>query len=109
LASVLIQSDPVLIRAHLCWVGKHLAQGAAAEELLLKMTHDPAHYRLDLKTEGLTANKISVIEQLNFKNKGIRHRLTGDPLHNRRQASDFQLVTSWVNPEQESRPCHVCP
>ena len=33
---------------------------------------------------------------------------TGDPLHNCRQASDSQLLTSWVNPEQESRPCHIC-
>jgi len=33
----------------------------------------------------------------------------GDPLHNCRQASNYQLLTSWVNPEQESRPCHVCP
>ena len=30
-------------------------------------------------------------------------------MHNCRQASDSQLITSWVSPEQESRPCHVCP
>jgi len=41
--------------------------------------------------------------------QGIHHRPTGDLLHYCRQASDPQLLTSWVNPEQEARPCHVCP
>jgi len=40
--------------------------------------------------------------------QGLHHRPTGDPLHNCRQASDSQLLTRWVNSEQESRPCHVC-
>jgi len=64
---------------------------------------------LQLNTEGLIADKISVIEQLAYKNKAFHHRPTGDPLHNCRQASDSQLLTSWVSPEQEPRPCHVCP
>ena len=25
------------------------------------------------------------------------------------QANDSQLCTSWVSPEQESQPCHICP
>ena len=72
---------------------------------------DPQPNMHQLNTEGLTANKISVIEQLAYMNKHIcfHHRPTGDPLHNCRQASDSQLFTSWVSPEQESQPCHVCP
>jgi len=34
---------------------------------------------------------------------------TGEPLHNCRQASDSQLLTSWVSPKLEAQPCHVCP
>jgi len=41
--------------------------------------------------------------------QGFHHRPTGDSLQNCGQASDSQLFTSWVNPEQESWPCHVCP
>jgi len=59
---------------------------------------------LQLNTEGLTANKISVIE-LAYKNKAP----VGDPLQNCRQTSDSQLFASWVSPEQEPRPCHFCP
>ena len=69
---------------------------------------DPRPNILQLNTEGLTENKISVIEQLAYKNKAY-HRPTGDPLCNCRQASDSQLLTTWVNSEQQSRPCHLCP
>jgi len=39
---------------------------------------------LQLNTEGLTANKMNVIEQLAYKEQSICHRLTRDPvqLHN---------------------------
>jgi len=61
---------------------------------------------LQLHTEGFTANKISVIEHL--QERGIGHRPSGDPLHNCRQVSDSQPLTSWVSPEHEAGPCHVC-
>ena len=91
---------------------------------------DPKPSILQLNTEGLTENKIFIIEQLAYKNKAFiivlqeTHCTTadklvtpnfllagsrGDPLHNCRQASDSQLLTSWVNPVQELRHCHVCP
>jgi len=47
------------------------------------------------------------MEQLAYKNKTCYHP-SGDPLRNCRQASDSQLLTSWVSPEQESWPCHDC-
>jgi len=47
------------------WVIKRLSQGAAAEKL--PKTQRPNI--LQLNTEGLTADKISVIEQLAYKNK----------------------------------------
>ena len=64
---------------------------------------------LKLKTEGLSAYKITVIEQLAYSTRTRRssssHR---SPLRNCRQASDSQLLNTWFSPEQESRPCHVC-
>jgi len=48
--------------------------------------NDPKPRILQMNSEGLTAQ-----------------------LHNCRQASDSQLLTSWVNPEQEARTCHLCP
>jgi len=48
---------------------------------------------LQLNTEGLTASKISIIEQLARKNKTL--------------ASDSELLTSWVKPEQEAQSCHI--
>jgi len=44
-----------------------------------------------------------------LQEQGTLHRPSGDPLHNCRQANDSQLFTSWVSPEQEPRPFHVCP
>jgi len=64
---------------------------------------------LQLNTEGLTVDKISIIVQLAYKNKAFiivlqeTHCTTPDKL------VDSQLFTSWVSPEQEPRPCHVCP
>jgi len=43
-----------------------------------------------------------------LQEQGIHQSPTGDPLHNHRHASDFQLLTSWASPEQEAQPCHVC-
>ena len=60
---------------------------------------------LQLDTEGLTANKISIIEQLE---QGIHDHPTRDPLRNCRQVSDSQVLTSWVSSEQKPWPCYVC-
>jgi len=60
---------------------------------------------LQLNTEGSTASKISVPGQLAYENKAFIIVLQET---NCRQASDPQLLTSWVSPEQESRPFHVC-
>jgi len=60
---------------------------------------------LQLNTEGLTTNKISVTEQLAYKNKAFNISLQETHC---RQASDSQLLTSWVSWEQEAQPCHVC-
>jgi len=76
-------------------------QGAAAE--MLPKTHDNI---LQRNTERLSADKISVIERLAYKNKAFIIVLLET---NYGQASDSQLFTSWVSPEQEPRPCHVCP
>jgi len=65
--------------------------------------HNPAEHRGAHWQQDLRHWAASLLEQ------GFHHRPTGDPLHNCRQVSDSQLLTSWVNPEQESRPCHVCP
>ena len=54
-----------------------------------------AHWKQDL-----------VIEQLAYKNEAFIIVLQETYC---REASDSQLLSSWVNPEQESRPCHVCP
>jgi len=51
---------------------------------------DPQCNILQLNTERLTANKISVTEQLAYKN--FHHRPTADPLHNCRQASDQSRI-----------------
>jgi len=59
-----------------------------------KTQHTPAEHR------GLTANKISVIEQLAYMNKSFNIVLQETHC---RQASVSQLLTSWVNPEQEPR------
>jgi len=62
---------------------------------------------LQLNTEGLTANKISVIEQLAYKNKAFNivlqetHCTTVDRL----VIPNFSLA----GPVQVSRPYHVCP
>jgi len=66
---------------------------------------DPRPNILQLDTEDLTADKISVIEQLAYKNKVFIIVLQKTHC---RQASHSQLFTSWVSPEQEPRPCHVC-
>jgi len=63
---------------------------------------------LQLNTEGLSANKISVLEQMPAY-KGFHHSPEGDPQHICRQASDSQLFASCVSPERESWPCHICP
>ena len=67
---------------------------------------DPRPNILQLNTEGLTAGKISVVEQQAYKNKAFIIVLQETHW---RQASDSQLLTSCVGPEQEPRPCHVCP
>jgi len=88
------------------WIGKRMAQGAAAgdaedDHILPKMT-------LDLNTEGLTAEKVSVIEQLAYKNKVFiivlqeTHGTTADKL----VIPNFSLAGSVLM--QESRPCHIC-
>jgi len=65
------------------WVGKRLAQGAAAE-MLPKMISDLANLQLNI--EGFTGNSISVIEQLAYKNKAFiialqeTHCTTGNKL-----------------------------
>jgi len=62
---------------------------------------------LQLNTEGLAADKSSVIEQLAHKNKAFiivlqeTHCTTADKL----VIPNFSLAGSI----QESRPCHVCP
>jgi len=64
---------------------------------------------LQLNTEGITADKISVIEQLAYKSKAFiivlqeTHCKTADKL----VIPNFSLAGSIF--EQESRPCHVCP
>ena len=65
--------------------------------------HSPAEHRGAHWQQDLCHWAASLEEQ------GFHHRPAGDPLDNRRQASDSQLLTNWVNLEQESRPCHVCP
>ena len=98
---------PVLDVFSMGWIIKRPSQGAAAE-MLPKMTHDPTyctpaeHRRAHCK-QDLCHWAASLQEQ------GFHHRPTGDPLHNCRQASDSQLFTSCVSPEQEPRSCHVCP
>jgi len=65
---------------------------------------------LQLNTDGLTADKISAIEQLAYKNKAFiivlqkTHCTNADKL----VIPNFS-VAAWVSPEQEPRPCHVCP
>jgi len=60
------------------WVKARTSQGAAA--------HEPRPNILQLNTEGLTSNKISVIEQLAYKNKAFiivlqeNHCTTADKL-----------------------------
>ena len=68
---------------------------------------DASRSILLLNTKGLTANKISVIEQLAYKNKAFIVVLQETHCTSADKLSDFQLLTSWVSPEQEPRPCHV--
>ena len=80
------------------------SQGAATQMLPKTTTQrTPAEHREAHCKQDLRHCAASLQEQ------GFHHRPTGDPLHNRRQASDSQLFTSWVSPEQEPRPFHVCP
>jgi len=72
---------------------------------LLPAEDDRRSSILQLNTEGSTASKISVLGQLASENKAFIIVLQET---NCRQASDPQLLTSWVSPEQESRPFHVC-
>ena len=37
---------------------------------------------LQLNTEGITADKVSVIDQLAYREQGFHRRPAGDPLHN---------------------------
>jgi len=63
---------------------------------------------IQLNTEGLTDNKIFDIEQWAYKNKAFivvlqeTHCTTADKLV-------IPNFSRWFNPEQELRPCHVCP
>ena len=52
------------------WVKQRTSQGTTTE-MLPKMTHEPRPNILQLHTEGLTENKISVIEQLAYKKKAF--------------------------------------
>ena len=78
------------VRQRPCCRGWPTTQHSATE-------HRGAHHKQDYRYRAA-----SIQEQ------GIRHRPTGDPLHSCRQASDTQLLTSWVSPVQEARPFHVC-
>jgi len=89
---------------HITPFSGHNSRNAAEDDPRATTQHTPAERR------GAPESKTSVIEQLAYTVRArFHHRPTGDPLHNCRQASDSQLLTSWVIPEQESRPCHVCP
>ena len=70
---------------------------------------DPRPSILQLNTEVLTDRKQDQhYRAAILQEQGIHHYPTGNPLHNVRQAWDSQFLTTLVNPEQESRPCHVC-
>ena len=67
----------------------------------------PTHYKEARKKIKLVIRfcVISRYQTVSLEEQGTRHRLSGDHW---RQASDSQLFTSWVNPEQEARPCRIC-
>ena len=66
------------------WVIQRPSQGAAAQ--ILPKTYAPWHNIFQLNTEGLTENKISIIEQLAYMNKAFiiilqeNHWITADKL-----------------------------
>jgi len=77
-------------------------QGAATASLVPRIAEDPAY----CSSEGLTASKISVIEQLAYKNKALVIVLQETHCTTAQTAGDSQLFTSWVSPEEEARPCN---
>jgi len=76
---------------------------AAAAERLPCMTQDPTYSRTPRGSLQDHCYWAASLEEHSF-----HHRPTRDPLHNRRQASDSQLLTSCVSPEQEAGPCYAC-
>jgi len=66
----------------------------------------PATQQTPAEHRGTYWKQDLIIEQLAYKNKAFVIVLQETHC---RQASYSQLLTSWINPEQESRPCHVCP
>jgi len=83
---------PVLDVFNADWA--HVFQGAAGclfqRITELKTQHSAAEHRGAHRKQDQRYRATSLQEQ------GIHHHLTGDPLHNCRQANDSQLLTSWV-------------
>jgi len=84
---------PAKARQQRCCRGWPTTQHTPAEHPGAHCKHDHCYWATSLKEQ----NKALVIIP------------TGDPLQHRRQASDSQLLISWINLAQEARPCHVCP
>ena len=45
--------------------------------------------------------------ETNLQEQSTCHCSSGEPLHYRRQASDSELLISWVSPDEASRPWHI--
>ena len=95
---------PILDVFSVGWVGIRPSQGATAALRLAKITQDPACSNW---TRGAHCEQDYRYWAASLQEQDIHHCPTGDALHNCRQASNSQILTSWVNPEQESQPCHV--
>ena len=91
-----------------CGLGRE-TPGARLDSSRAAAEDDPRPSILLRNTKGFIANKISIIEQIAYKNKAFIIVLQETHCKTCRQTSDLQLLTSWVSPEQEPRPCHVCP
>jgi len=85
------------------WVGKCRFH-CTATLLLLKMAEDPtaAEHREAHRKQDQRHRTSST------QGQGTRHHLSANTLQYGRQASDSQLLTSWINPKQEARLCHIC-
>ena len=85
------------------WVGIHPFQGTIAP-----LQRWPKTQHTAAENPGAYHKQDQHYRAVSLQEQGTHHP-SGDPLNYCRQASDSQLLTSWVSPEQEAWPCYICP